>query len=143
MPIWQNNGEKIMKYLIDKISSMTKQSVSAAAIVDSNGNMAGKVLVRFTDSQIGWNHEVSAVIYDSEGMVALNMRNSRKGGTYDKPLSLYALFDDAGFVPFTHNDRSIGSYDNKRDVNVDSLSTFSDIAYVKKGNKRYSLMWVC
>ena len=51
--------------LIDKINTLSKQSVSAAAIIDSHGNLAGKVLVRFTHSYIGWNHEVEIIFYQT------------------------------------------------------------------------------
>ena len=61
-----------MKSLIDKIDSMGKQSVSAAVITDSSGNMAGKILVRFTDSYIGWNHEVCLVMYSVDNVRATN-----------------------------------------------------------------------
>lgn len=128
-----------MKYLIDKIDSLSRQSVSAAVIVDSKGNQAGKVLIRFTDSYIGWNHEVSAVIYGSD----LNMRTSSKGGTYDKPGTLYKMFKDAGFKCFTHNDNRIGDYSDKHPVCYDSLSVFNDIHYVKNGNTKYRIMWAC
>ena len=128
-----------MKYLIDKIDSMGKQSVSAAAIVASNGDQAGKILIRFTDAMYGWNHEVSACIYGSD----LNMRNSKKGGTYDKPTTLYQLFKSAGFKCFDHGDRRMGDYQDKTGHNVDSYSGFSDIAYVKNGNTKYTLCWVC
>ena len=127
-----------MKYLIDKIDSLSKQSVSAAAITDSSGNLAGKVLVRFTQSYIGWNHEVVAFLFGKEGMRA---NNSKKGGTYENPTTLYKLINEAGLKCFDYNKRKFGHYD-KGTVNIASMSQFSDIRYIKDGNKLYTLHWV-
>ena len=129
-----------MKHFFDKLNSMTKQSFSAAAIVDAKGNHVGRVLIRFTDSYIGWNHE-AGVIFHAEN-VALNMNSTRKGNTYSTPGTLYYLFRDAGVKCYDRRDQQIGDYDNKTAVNYDSLSRFDDIASVKISRKIYKLLWI-
>ena len=128
-----------MTCLIDKINTLSKQSVSAAAIIDSNGNLAGKVLVRFTHSYIGWNHEVVAFLFNHDNMRA---NDSLKGGTYDTPATLYKIFHAAGLECLDWHKRTIGGYSNKQEINVDSLSGFNDIRYIKQGNKLFTLNWV-
>ena len=127
-----------MKYLIDKIVSMSKQSVSAAAIVNSKGEQCGKILVRFTNSTYGWNHEVSAILYEHE---TLNMKQITKGESESTPRALYALLKNNNIRCFTHN-KEIGDYSNKLPCCYDSLSSFSDIARIKYRRKSYQLMWV-
>ena len=127
-----------MKYLRDKIDTLSKQSVSAAAITDSNGKQVGKVFIRFTDSYIGWNHEVCVIVY---GDGELHGMNSRKGGCYDKPATLYFMLRDAGYRVFNRTFR-IGDYQDKTLCNYDSLSRFEDISHFKKGNKVFNLLWV-
>lgn len=127
-------------YIQDKINTLTRQSVSAAAIIDSKGNMAGKILVCFTNGLYGWNHEVSACLF---GHDKLSFGKSRKGNCYDNPTTLYKLLRDAGLTAYDWNGRKLGHYDDKRPhVPVDSLSRFSDIRTIKHGRKSYRLEWV-
>lgn len=132
------------KHFIDKINSLSRQSISAAAIVDSDGDMAGKVLIRFTDSQYGWNHEVGVTMWRQadNGRQSLDFGRSSKGGTYNRPGTLYFMLREAGFRCFMHGGKEIGDYENKTGCNYDSLSSFSDIAFIKQGNRKFRLLWI-
>lgn len=126
------------KYLLDKINSMSRQSVSTAVIVDSKGDMAGKILVRFTDSQIGWNHEISATLWgfmDENGNNLLSMNKSKKGNCYSNPFTLFKLFNDAGLKCYDYSENPISAR------RADSLSAFSSIAMIKHGNRKFRIYW--
>ena len=124
--------------LFDKLNMLNKQSFSAAAIVDAQGNSAGRVIIRFTDSQIGWNHEVGVIFSDA----GLNLAHTSKGNTYSTPGTLYFMLREAGVKSYTWNGKQIGDYDNKTGQNYDSLGRFDDIAKLKIGRKHYNLLWI-
>ena len=125
-----------MKHFYDKVSGMGNHAVSCAAITDSKGELCGKVLIRFTNAQIGWNHE-AGVLFNP-----LDLSQSSKGGTYSVPGTLYFLFREAGIKCYDWHKSLIGDYENKTDTNYDSLSTFNDIRYIKQGRKTYTLNWL-
>ena len=125
-----------MKHFYDKVSGMGNHAVSCASITDSKGELCGKVLIRFTNAQIGWNHEVGVLFSP------LDLSQSSKSGTYSVPGTLYFMFREAGIKCYDWHKNQIGDYENKTDTNYDSLSTFNDIRYIKQGRKTYTLNWI-
>ena len=126
-----------MKHFYDKVTGMSKHAVSCAAIVDSKGQLCGKIAIRYTDVCDGWNHELSVLLYD-----VCSLDNTSKGCRNSNPDTLYRHFRDNGIRCYDWNRKELGDYSNKRDRNADSLSNFSEIKYIKHGRKSYTLMWI-
>ena len=128
-----------MKHFIDYSQNVSKQTFSAAVIVDSEGKQVGKIIIRFTDSQIGYNHNVGVIFYPAE----LNFEKTRKGGTYDQPGTLFKVLHDAGIKVYAHNKRVDGydGHDIANAVRYDSLSTFNDITGLSYNDDEYSILW--
>jgi len=125
-----------MKHFIDYSHNVSKQTFSAAVIVDSEGRQVGKIIIRFTDSQIGYNHNVGVIFYPAE----LSFEKTRKGGTYDQPGTLFKVLHDAGIEVYAHNKRVVRC-DALNSVRYDSLSTFSDITKLSYKGVDYSILW--
>jgi len=127
-----------MKHFFNRANGMSKHAISTAAIIDSDGNLAGKIVIRFTDSQVGWNHEAGVLFYPAD----IDFSDSRKGSTYSQPDTLYYVFREAGIKCFDWQGRRFGDYSDRHDVMIDSQSRFNDIATIKHGRKKYRLLWI-
>jgi hypothetical protein len=124
-----------MTHFIDYTSNISKQTFSAAAITDRKGNMVGKIIVRFTDSQIGYNHQVGVLFYNAD----LDFSETLKGGTYNQPDTLFTVLTNANIKCYDWHQNQITA----RGANsADSLSSFNDIRYIKHNRKTYTLNWV-
>lgn len=119
-----------MKSIFEYTNNVSRQTFSAASIVDSKGKQVGKIIIRFTDSNIGYNHLVYVQL---PGFV----RGQAKGNTYNQPVTLFRLIQDNGFRCFAGRGREVMTYGD-----AESLSSFNDIASLKKGNRTYTINWV-
>ena len=128
-----------MTNFIDHTSHVSKQTFSAAVITDSKGKQVGKIIIRFTDAQIGYNHEVGVVFYPAD----LNFSETLKSGVNNNPDTLYHLLNNNGIKVYSRYSQLIG-YKNKetnKTVRYDSLSDFSDIVRIKFNRKSYNVLW--
>jgi len=116
-----------MKHFIDKINSMSKQSVSAAVVMHGDKE-AGKILVRWTDSQIGWNVELSAAMY---GENEVGFKTTTKGNTYSNVMTLVNHFKQFGIVPLDWGKKPMD----------ESHSQITDCRYLKEGRKTFKVLW--
>jgi len=143
-----------MPHFTDYMQYVSKQTFSAAAIIDSDGKSAGKIIVRYTDATIGYNHNVCVLFYPVDGM---NYSNTKKGGTYNEPATLVQMLESNNITAYLHDGNRVTSdYDliygkrrktpNKRINNnishAESMSRFSDISSIKYKRKKYNLVWV-
>jgi hypothetical protein len=129
-----------MRHFYDIATGMQKHAISSAAIIDSKGEYAGKVIVRYTAGTIGWNHEVG-VLFSAADM---DLNTTAKGDSYSNPAALYDLLNDAGAKCFDWLGKRLGSWGSKHSYQIDvgSLSGFNNIRTIKLGNKKYTLIWV-
>jgi len=129
-----------MKHFIDYSSHVSKQTFSAGVIVDNKGKQAGKIVIRFTDSSVGYNHHIGVVFYPAE----MSFKDNAKGGTYSQPRTLFKLFSDSNVKCYTHN-KLIIDYDSRKkhpDGTIyDSLSRFDEITRLKFKRKSYNVFW--
>ena len=127
------------KHFIDHTDHISRQTFSAAVIVDSNGKQAGKIIIRFTPSQIGYNHQVGVLFHPAD----MSFEVALKGSTYSQPQTLADLFSGAGVRMYDWTGREIiaGWKDKEGAVCAQSLSRFDDIASIKHGRKQYSVLW--
>ena len=130
-----------MKHFIDHTQNVSKQTFSAGVIVDSKGKMQGKVVIRFTDAQIGYNHQVGVVFYPAE----INFKDASKGGTYAQPDTLFYLLRDAGCKVYRRDGIRVIDYTLK-DQGIDgqmydSMSRFDEIEMIKYKRKTYRILW--
>ncbi len=129
-----------MTHFIDYTCNVSKQTFSAAVITDSKGKQVGKIIIRFTDSQIGYNHQVGVIFYPAD----LDFSKALKGGTYSQPGTLFHLLDAAGIKQFNFSGQRIVGYDDKAAPNTqiyDSMSTFNEITTLKYKRKTYNVLW--
>ena len=130
-----------MQHFIDHYHVVKKQTFDTAIITNGNGKVAGKIIVRYTDSQIGYNNETGVLVYGVDG---LDFNNTMKGSTYNHD-SVYRLLRNAGAKVFHHNGQQFGDYSDKnRDglVMSDSMSRCTDFISFKIGNRKYTINWV-
>ncbi len=132
-----------MNHFYDKATEMGQHAISCAAIIDSKGEFAGRVIVRYTAGIVGWNHEVGVLLSDAD----LDMGATLKGDTYSSPATLYEIFNSANVKCFDWRGRRIGSWVSKYNthdhaVDVGAMSGFSAIQAIKVGNKKFKLVWV-
>ncbi len=130
-----------MTHFIDYTQNVSKQTFSAAIITDSKGKQVGKIIIRFTDSQIGYNHQVGVIFHPSD---CLGFDKTSKGGTYSQPGTLFHLLDTDGIKQFNFGGQRIVGYDDKTAPNTqiyDSMSTFNEITTLKYKRKTYNVLW--
>ena len=128
-------GNPIMTtHFIDRLDHVSRQTFSAAVILDADGNQCGRIIVRFTDSQIGYNHEVGISFYHSQlPSSESNFSMSRKGSCYSNPATMVDMLQELGFTCWTHNKPVTGR--------GDYLSRFKDIESMKAGNRKFRILW--
>ena len=127
--------------ILDKTNHVSKQTFSAAVITDSKGKQVGKIIIRFTDSQIGYNHEVGVLFHPAE----LSFRESHKGNTYAQPDTLYFLLSRAGIKCYNWSGQRVIDYTliekGVKGQNYNSMSRFDEIVKLKHGRKEYNVLW--
>ena len=118
--------------IFDRINKVSKQTISAAVITDSKGRACGRVLVRFTDSQVGYNHEVAVIFH--EGETSIDAGTSSKGSCYSNPSTLVKKLQAENLKPLQHSGKPIEGCG-------DYLSQFTDVCGFKMGRKRFDILW--
>jgi len=127
-------------YFQDHLNTVKKQTFDMAIITDSKGKSAGKIVVRYTDAQIGYNNETGIVLYGYD----LSYSNTRKGSTYDQD-SVFHLLRGIGAKVYNHSGIEFCTYrDKKREglINADSISRCTEFVAFKIGNSKFNIHWV-
>ena len=120
------------KSVSEKLSTVSRQAASVAVIQDENGNVRGRILVRFTPAQIGYNHEVSVHCHALE----MTHEQSAKGSCYQNPSSLFDLLDSNGHTCLD------GTLKPMTRADVESRSGFYDISAIKSDEGEFfTLFW--
>lgn len=128
-----------MNHFIDYTNHLSKQTFSAAAIVDSGGKQVGEIIIRFTQSQIGYNHQVGVIFHPAE----LDFSNNKKGGTHEQPGTLFYILREAGVKAFNFGGDLITTYGDKAEGrHYNSMSRFDEIITLKYKRKIYRILWV-
>lgn len=119
-----------MTHLIDKLNSISMQSVSAGAIIDSKGKQQGSIRIRFTKSMIGCNHRGQVLLFgtDSE-TVEFN------GNNYNQPIAMIEALNSIGLDVYDHGTEVLNA---KQSV----ISQFNDIKYIKVNDELLTIIWV-
>ena len=127
------------RHFIDHSDHISRQTFSAAVILNSAGTQVGKIIVRFTPSQVGLNHEVGVIFHPA----GIDYASTMKGGTYSQPSTLIELLDANGVKSYAWSgDLIISSHRAKAgEVSAGSLSQFNDVASLKHGRKTYRVLW--
>lgn len=115
----------------DKINTVQNQCTDKAIITDSKGKAVGKIIVRYTDSHIGYNNE-TGILFDEFG---LDFGTTQKGSTYDKK-EVAKILLHAGLQPLTWGKEKI----TKRSAS--SLNNCTEVCFIKKGNRLFNILWV-
>ena len=133
-----------MKNLLEKLSTISNQTFDSAIITDSKGQQQGKVLVRYTKGQIGYNNETGVLLNHED--INLDFNKSKKGGCYSHG-GLYTLLAEAGCKVLDHSKREY--YDQhrssaKKDTmqNIHGMSSCTEFKYIKKGNSLFTIHWI-
>ena len=130
-----------MQHFTDHYQQVKKQTFDTAIITDSKGKVSGKIIVRYTDSQIGYNNETAILLYGND---KLNFGTTRKGSTYDHDM-VYRMLRDAGAKVYSYNGDQFGDYSDKNRENLvmaDSMSRCTDFHSFKIGSNKYNILWV-
>ena len=130
-----------MKHFIDNYCTVKAQTFDTAIITDSNGKVAGKIIVRYTNSQIGYNNETAILMYSIDG---LDYTNTRKGSTYNQE-SVFYILRDVGAKVYNYQGKQFGMYGDKDRENLimaDSISRCTEFSSFKIGNRKYNINWV-
>ncbi len=129
-----------MKHFIDKLNTVSKQTFDTAVIVDAKGKPAGKIVIRYTDAQIGYNNETGVLLYGYD----LDFSTTRKGNTYSK-MNAYHMLREIGARVYDFGGHEFIGYQDKAGPNTrnyDSTSNVKDIDSFKIGNRKFSVLWV-
>lgn len=129
-----------MTHFLDHYSTVKKQTFDTAIITDSKG-VAGKIIVRYTDSNIGYNNETAVLVHGIDG---LDFGNTRKGDQYDKT-NVFDLLRGAGAKVYDHSGQQFGDYSckNRDELRMcDSVSRCTDFVSFKIGNRKFNINWV-
>ena len=110
-----------MKHFIDSYSNLSKQTFDTAIIVDSKGKQAGKIIVRYTNSQIGCNNQTGVIFYPSD----LNFEKTEKGSSYNQD-SVYTLLSDSGCSVYSHGMKKFTTY-GKKEKNCQMSDSVSNV----------------
>ena len=119
------------KHFIDKVG----QNCSAAIILNSAGDVRGRILVHYTSAEIGMNHEVGIVFYGigKDERHRCNFGKTRKGNCYANPETLVEMLCEIDCSPTSHDKPVIGV--------GDYLTSFSYVDGFKIGNHKFRIVW--
>ena len=131
-------------HFMEKVNSMTRQAIDTAVIVDAKGQRRGKIIVRYTDSQIGWNNETGIIFH--YGKSNLDFGKTVKGGAYDRS-AVYALLSSIGAKVYGWRGLQYHTYSDKPTKghnlqNVSGVSQCTDFTSFKIGNKTFKILRV-
>ena len=129
------------KHFIDRVNSMSRHAFDQAIITNSKGEPCGKIIVRYTDSQIGWNNETSIILNG----YPLDFGVTKRGSTYDHG-SVFHLLRGVGAKVYGWNGTRYIGYEDKKPKTPyhmsDSTSNCRDFTSFKIGNKKFNILWV-
>lgn len=139
-----------MTHFIDHLNTVKKQTFDMAVITNSKGQKVGKIIIRYTDSQIGYNNE-TGIIFQTRGDDPnhLDFSNTIKNGSYNVCNGVYELLTGIGAKLYGRNGVKFHGYMTKfskpvpeNGQNVDSMSQPTEFEYFKIGNRRFNILWV-
>ena len=128
-----------MDTVFNKYRRTMKHGFNSAVIVDSKGNRAGTIIIRYTDSEWGQNAEVQLSL--SHAREHHNM--SKKGDSYDRS-SVFDLLTRLGAKCYNHQgDQYHGRpQQTGSGVSIHGISQESNLTSFKIGNKKFRILWV-
>ena len=130
-----------MKYFQDHLNTVKPQTFDMAIITDSKGKAKGKIIVRYTNSQIGYNNETGIVFHHQD--IDINFSTTIKGDTYNKG-AVFTLLTEQGCKVLDWSKTPFYTYStkNKQGRNIDGISSCTDQKYIKVGNSLFTINWV-
>lgn len=121
------------KSVSEKLSTVSRQAASVGVIQDDKGNIRGRILVRFTPAQIGYNHEVSVHCHALE---MTHCDDVAKGSCYENPATLFDLFDRNGHQVLD------GQLKPMTRADVESRSGFYNLSAIKSDEGEFfTIFW--
>ena len=131
------------KHFLDKVSSMSRQTIEAGIITGTDGVPVGRIIIRYTDSKIGWNHEASIWFNDlyNDKAPCTNFMHTVKGDTYDVGNTTFWLLCDKLEATLVHRDWSKNKDEGYKSYDPNRIAAFKSIDYFKIGGKTYRIDW--
>ncbi len=133
-----------MSDVFEHFNNISRQTFDAAIITNSKGKKVGKILVRYTNAQIGWNNETGIYFY-GHGDNRLEFSSTIKGNTYTND-SVYVLLKNIGAKVYGFNDVRFYSYGEEPKTenrqSVDSISRCTEFLSFKLGNSKFNILWI-
>ncbi len=131
-----------MTHFVDHLQTIKRHAFDMAIIVDSKGEKAGAIIVRYTQGRIGYNHEIAVALYGDND---LHYENTKKGDQYDHDDLYRHLIDNGATAVYDENRlRFIDRGAEESPVNryVDGVSRITEFASFKFDRKTYRIYWV-
>ena len=129
-----------MKHFIDKVSNMASQVLDTAVITDSTGKVVGKVVVRYTNAQIGWNNETGIVFH--AGGKSLDFSVTEKHDSHNNCEGVFNLLSSIGGKVYDYRGEQFADNHKLNLRQVGSLSSVKDFTSFKLGNSKFNILWV-
>ena len=134
----------IMSHIQDHLNNVSRQCFDTAIITDNKGNAKGKVIVRYTDSQMGFNNETGVIFHHND--IHINCTDTRKGSAYNQ-YNLYDILSENGCKVLGWNKEQFFNYGNKPKhfegmQNIEGISSCKDMRYIKVGNSLFKIHWI-
>ncbi len=128
----------------EKYTSIMMQGFESAIIVNSKGDPAGQILVRYTKSDVGCNSETEVSFHSPFEKFSISPRDAEKRGAYDRS-AVFDILTEHGARCYDWNGSQFLA-GNPRDTTkyrrIDEISRFSDLTSFKIGNRVYRLLWI-
>jgi len=119
-------------HFIDKYSNLAKQCFDTAIITDIKCNAVGKIIIRYTNAQIGYNNETGIIFHPAN----LNFSKVMKNDCYGRELAVFELLTEA-------NCKVLDLYKKEFTRNkVKGISTLTAYCYIRHNKKLYKIHWV-
>ena len=126
-----------MKHFLDRINTLSKQTVDSAIITTASGTPVGKIHIRYTEGQYGYNHEVGMLI---NGVT--DFGTTQKGNAYDRA-ALFKLIKAIGGKAFDYSGNRLDDYSERKSnlQNIDSTSSLTELRSFKIGKRKFNILW--
>ena len=145
-----------MKHFLDCTQDVSRQTFDMAIILDNKGKKVGKIIVRYTNAQIGYNNQTAIIFHGMPvlnesgqytGQYDLDAGKTIKGCSYDKD-SVFELLASIGAKVYGWNGLQFYSYEHKAGAkaessqNVNSISRCTEFLSFKIKNNKFRIEWV-
>jgi len=122
--------------ILDKFGTVSNQCFDAGVIVNAQGKQCGRVLVRYTKGQYGYNNESHVHLFGDV------RPDTVKGSVYNKS-GVFDILTAMGAKCYGYDGRlfvECEAGDNQQ--TIDSISSFNELTAFKIGRKQYKILWV-